>query len=91
MTKVIRLASRSAGIHAQNTAQSTTRATTAEMLTPERLAVIENCLCMSLHFVRQINATPADLWAATSRANRALTLLKQACEQATARQLPGRA
>ena len=25
---------------------------------------------------------PADLWAATSRANRALTLLKQACDDA---------
>lgn len=49
-------------------------------LTPARVAAIENALTMALHFVR-LPACSANLWAATSRATRAATLLKQCCEQ----------
>lgn len=45
-----------------------------------RQAAIENALSMALHFVRQPGESAANLWAATARANRALTLLKQASE-----------
>ena len=68
-SKVIHLASRQAGRNPQS-----------RSLTPQRQAVIENALSMALHFVRQPGAIPANLWAATSRATRAATLLKQACE-----------
>ncbi|MDR1968285.1 MAG: hypothetical protein LBQ32_06270 [Burkholderiaceae bacterium] len=48
----------------------------------QRQAAIENALSMALHFMRQPTATPgqhaANLWAATARTNRALTLLKTA-------------
>jgi hypothetical protein len=44
----------------------------------ERQQAIENALCMALHFVRQPGEVDANLWAATARTNRALTLLKQA-------------
>jgi hypothetical protein len=48
----------------------------------QRQAAIENALGMALHFTRQSSDTPgqqaANLWAATARANRALTLLKSA-------------
>lgn len=44
----------------------------------ERQAAIENALTMALYFVRQSGSTAANLWAATARTNRALTLLKQA-------------
>ena len=40
-------------------------------------AAIENALTMALYFMRQPGNTQADLWAATARTNRALTLLKQ--------------
>lgn len=40
-------------------------------------AAIENALSMALYFVRQPGNQKANLWAATGRANRALTLLKQ--------------
>ena len=73
MPKVIHLASRQTGRNPQATAQSPS-------LTPQRQAVIENALTMALHFVRQPGAIPANLWAATSRATRAATLLKQVCE-----------
>ncbi len=53
-----------------------------EWLTPQRQAVIENALTMALHFVRQPGALPANVWAATSRATRAATLLKQVCGEA---------
>lgn len=42
-------------------------------------AAIENALSMALYYVRQPAHSPAILQAATARANRALTLLKQAC------------
>ena len=69
MTKVIHLASRQAGRNPQ-----------PPSLTPQRQAVIENALTMALYFVRQPGVQPANLWTATSRATRAATLLKQACE-----------
>lgn len=52
-------------------------------LNPESQALIENALQMALHFLRQPGSAPANLWAATSRATRAATLLKQLCEGAT--------
>lgn len=47
-------------------------------LSPARQAAIENALTMALHFVRQPSCA-ANTWAATSRAVRAATLLKNAC------------
>jgi hypothetical protein len=48
----------------------------------QRQAAIENALSMALHFMRQPTGThgqqAANLWAATARTNRALTLLKTA-------------
>ena len=48
----------------------------------QRQAAIENTLSMALHFVRRPADTPAEraanLWAATARTNRAMTLLKAA-------------
>ncbi len=46
----------------------------------ERQAAIENALSMALYFIRQPGTSAANLWAATARANRALTLLKQASQ-----------
>lgn len=45
-----------------------------------RQAAIENALSMALYFIRQPGNTAANLWAATARTNRALTLLKQASQ-----------
>lgn len=46
----------------------------------QRQAAIENALSMALYFMRRPGTTPteqaANLWAATARTNRALTLLK---------------
>lgn len=42
-------------------------------------AAIENALSTALYYVRQPAHSPAMLQAATARANRALSLLKQAC------------
>ena len=50
MTKVITLASRQASRNPQTSP-----------LTPDRQATIENCLQMSLQFVRRGDATAADL------------------------------
>lgn len=48
----------------------------------QRQAAIESALSMALYFMRRPGDTPpelaANLWAATARANRALTLLKAA-------------
>ena len=77
MIKVIHLVSRQAGRNLQATAPS-------QSITPQSQAVIENALNMALHFIRQPGAVPANLWAATSRATRAATLLKQVCEAAPA-------
>lgn len=50
----------------------------------ERQAAIENALSMALYFMRRPGDTPAEasanLWAATARTNRALTLLKAAAD-----------
>ncbi len=43
---------------------------------------IENALSMALYFIRQPGNSAANLWAATARTNRALTLLKHANELA---------
>lgn len=77
MTKVIHLASRSAGNPVRRSARTTT-----DVLTPDQQATIENTLSMALYFIRQCHATPANLWAATARTNRAMTLLKVASESA---------
>jgi hypothetical protein len=45
-----------------------------------RQQAIENALSMALYFIRQPGDTAANVWAATARANRALTLLKQASQ-----------
>lgn len=45
-----------------------------------RQAAIENALSMALYFIRQPGDVAANVWAATARTNRALTLLKQASE-----------
>lgn len=78
MTKVIHLPSRRAGAPVQTSAQTTT--------TPgpvARQAAIENALSMALYFMRQPGNAAANVWAATARTNRALTLLKQASEGMT--------
>lgn len=77
MAKAIQLASPSAGARPVLTVQ------TFRQPSPDpvaRQAAIENALSMALHFVRQPGESAANLWAATARANRALTLLKQASE-----------
>ncbi len=52
----------------------------------QRQAAIENALSMALHFMRRPGDSPgelaANLWAATARTNRALTLLKSASADA---------
>lgn len=74
MKKVIHLASVGAGTPVHTSAR--TRSTSPI----ERQQAIENALSMALHFVRQPGDSAANLWAATARTNRALTLLKQASE-----------
>lgn len=77
MAKAIQPASPSAGARPVLSVQ------TLRQQTPDpvaRQAAIENALSMALHFVRQPGESAANLWAATARANRALTLLKQASE-----------
>lgn len=87
MTKVIHLPSPRAGTRVQMSAQTPAQrsAPSARPLgvsaSPiERQAAIENALNMALYFMRQPGNTAANLWAATARANRALTLLKQASQ-----------
>jgi hypothetical protein len=75
MTKVIHLASPRAGTQVHTSAQSQRNCNPVE-----RQQAIENALSMALHFVRQPGESAANLWAATARTNRALTLLKQASE-----------
>lgn len=74
MKKVIHLASVGAGTPVHSSA----RTRSASLI--ERQQAIENALSMALHFVRQPGDSAANLWAATARTNRALTLLKQASE-----------
>ncbi len=83
MTKVIHLPSPRAGTRVHSYAHhSTTPANTAPAaLDPvTRQQAIENALNMALYFIRQPGDTAANVWAATARANRALTLLKQASQ-----------
>jgi hypothetical protein len=84
MTSVIRIAGRIAGTSVQTPAQIITTISAAAAITPDHQAAVENALSMALYFIRQSHATPANLWAATARTNRALTLLKQASEEARA-------
>lgn len=49
--------------------------------TVERQQAIENALSAALYFIR-LPSTESGLHAATGRANRALSLLKQACSEA---------
>ena len=46
----------------------------------ERQAAIENALSLALYYVRRPDGLPVNLWRATARANRALSLLKQASQ-----------
>ena len=89
MTKVIHLPSPRAGTRVCFPVQSSAHTpapgaapaghSLAQSLSPvERQASIENALTMALYFVRQPGSIVANLWAATARTNRALTLLKQA-------------
>ena len=91
MTKVITLTGPRAGSNVHSLALSPTsimspsgRATLCGVGTVERQAAIENALSMALHFVRQPGDSAANLWAATARVNRALTLLKHASGGASA-------
>ena len=64
-------------------AHAVTMAQPGRTLDPiQRQAAIENALSMALYFVRQDGDLKSNLWAATARANRALTLLKLASEDA---------
>jgi hypothetical protein len=84
MTKIVHLASPHTGIpsarHVQAFAHPTPTTDHAPRDPVARQAAIENALSMALYFVRQPDNTAANLWAATARANRAFTLLKQASE-----------
>ena len=72
MAKVIHLPSPRAGTRVQTSAQTPSPI--------ERQAAIENALSMALYFMRQPGNAAANVWAATARTNRALTLLKQASQ-----------
>lgn len=77
MTQVISLAGRRAGsLTAAAVNLKTSNA--AGVRAVDRQAAIENALSMALYFIRQPGDTRANLWAATARTNRALSLLKQA-------------
>ena len=73
MTKVIHLPSPRAGTRVHSSAQPTSPTTAP---TVAQQVAIENALSMALYFMRQSGDSAANLWAATARTNRALTLLK---------------
>lgn len=50
---------------------------------------IENALTMALYFIRQPGNSTANLWAATARTHRALTLLKHSNELVNAHSAMG--
>ncbi|OIQ68186.1 hypothetical protein GALL_502260 [mine drainage metagenome] len=79
MTKVIHLPSPRAVIRVQTSAR-TPKQNTCATDGIQRQQAIENALSMALYFMRQPGNTAANVWAATARTNRALTLLKQASE-----------
>lgn len=83
MTHAVTMAGRRAGTLTLSRSPSTTPTTigaAGDDLLIARQAAIENALSAALFFVRQPGNAAANLWAATARANRALTLLKQAGE-----------
>lgn len=87
MTKVIHLSSPRVGTRVHMSAQAPTQHSAPGARPPERSAspierqaAIENALSMALYFMRQPGDTAANVWAATARTNRALTLLKQASQ-----------
>ena len=77
MTKVIHPTSPRAGTRAACTMQTSAHPTPTIDSAPRdpvaRQAAIENALSMALYFVRQPGDVAANRWAATARANRALT------------------
>jgi len=79
MTKVIHLPRAHAG-HPVQTSARTPKPTSPATDGIQRQQAIENALCMALYFMRQPGNASANVWAATARTNRALTLLKQASE-----------
>lgn len=79
MTKVIHLTHAHAGTRV-NTFARTPKPNTCPETAIQRQQAIENALMMALYFIRQPGSEAANVWAATARANRALTLLKQASE-----------
>lgn len=81
MTHVISLAGRRAGAAAASPTPRNSIPITA-IATVDRQAAIENALQMALYFLRQPGDSQANLWAATARTARALTLLKAAGEAA---------
>ena len=95
MTKVISLPSPHAGtrVHLSAPPPTPTKAPTAASIGPApacgvgtvaQQAAIENALSMALHFIRQPGDSAANLWAATARTNRALSMLKHASGGAVA-------
>lgn len=85
MANAIQLTSRRAGTLIAATAAPAPHTTPNEAPAIARQAAIENALSMALYFMRKPGGTPADVWAATARTNRALTLLKQAGSDLAAR------
>lgn len=61
-------------------ALTTPKPTTTSPCQIERQQAIENALSMALHYIRTAN-TPQAIQAATSKAIRAASLLKQACAE----------
>lgn len=82
MTKVIHLPRPHAG-HRVHTSARTPKPNTCTVDGIQRQQAIENALSMALYFMRQPGNAAANVWAATARTNRALTLLKQASEGIT--------
>ncbi len=78
MTNVISLNSRKAGHNAATTAITTTPA----LGNIERQQAIENALSTALYFIRQPHSDTT-LQAATGRAIRAVSMLKQACTESS--------
>lgn len=79
MTTVLHLPRPHAG-HPVQTSARTPKPNTPATGSIQRQQAIENALSMALYFMRQPGNAAANVWAATARTNRALTLLKQASE-----------
>lgn len=79
MTHVVTLAGRRAGTLTVRQTVAITPTTNAASDDPviARQAAIENALSMALHFARQGIDSPANVWATTARARRAVQLLTQ--------------